>query len=106
MGYACILKNESYTTLSMVKPATSATKADLKALEERILKMFKFSLKEMTLRFDDSVKEMKLYFDVKTEQLTVDFPDIFNDRTVDLTTASHDHGRRIKRIEDRVGIFS
>ena len=72
-----------------------ATKADVEALSQRMLRAIK-----------DSAKDTKLHFDVVAENLTNDYRGIFNDRTVDLTNARKDHERRIERLEARVGIFS
>ncbi len=82
-----------------VKSDITAVKADIKTLEERMLRAIKETVKE-------ALKDTKLHFDVKTEQLTHDFNGIFNDRTVDLTTARHDHERRIRVLENRAGVFS
>lgn len=68
----------------MAKATPPATKADLDALESRL----------------------KLYFDVSVENLTANYRGIFKDRTVDLSNARENHEHRIKRLEDRVGMFS
>lgn len=96
------------TMVKRKKASSAFTKDDAKRLEQRLIKEIDVReeriMNHMTQKMETQEERILRHFDVKTEQLVHDFGGIFGDRTAQHDDQLKDHGKRIARVEEHLGM--
>ncbi len=81
-----------------------ATKQDLENLKTTLREEIEASKQELRAEIEKSKKEMMHYFDVVLENHGNDIFGAFGDRYESLREVQQSHGKRLNRVETKVGL--